>query len=139
EDEVLLESRDGGDANALEERIIGLVADADPRGLGEPLKSRIGLAQEAMRRGDPGTPEIDEDISEVPADIAVASDSMAHRLDRSRASRSSPSRSISSQSSRVMGSEGPLSIASRSLASRACLACRFWTSRMTERRYSLVV
>src|SRR5208337_4429615 len=41
------------------------------------------------------------------------------------------------QASRVIGVAGPLSTASRNLASSSRLANRFWASRIRERRYSL--
>jgi hypothetical protein len=46
ENEVLLESGDGKDADTLEERVIGFVAGANARDRGQSLKCGINLTQE---------------------------------------------------------------------------------------------
>ena len=71
------------------------------------------------------------------APCSTRSNKNAHQRDRSCVRRSNASCSIESQSARVIGVAGPLSNASRNLASSSPLARRFRASRMTVRRYSL--
>jgi hypothetical protein len=53
EDKVLLEARNGEEANAFKKRIVGLIAGTDPGRSSQSLKGRLCLAQETVGRGNP--------------------------------------------------------------------------------------